>query len=634
MATQSDVVARIVSNLSLTDPDLDTAIGSVTRKIIDAVAESIADSYTDDHLLNYQFDIDSKIGADLDDFVQLFGMSRIAAKRATGTVVFYRGAEDANRRAAIPINTQISSLSTPQVFVQTVTAGFLELNQVSVEVPVQAVVGGITGNVGAGLLTRQSTPVAGILAVTNIDPLTGGQPPETDNELRERWKRTVFRSLAGTEAMYLGLALNAEGVYAANVVGATKTHIEQVQIKAGVGQSVIDDVAYVFPDSAQLAVSLDGGQLLLRDYDYRFNTATRPPQIEMISTAYATGQTNSETGELLTAPTEGAIFELSYEYAPQDSRNLPAQGITNRVDIWCAGTVAEAASQAVIFTTDTRFSVAKGSAYYFRKFLRQSGNRPKIDNIFVPLAFGPIINIPATLTVAGKTYHRDTDYFAVHDDSPNGYAANSLCGLEWDASNLPSAVRPVFIVGINDDYVFNSVPRTVQAGIDRWRIGGVDALAHAAKLQYLRFNLVVSYDRNRDPLQINSALSDAISNFLSTLSFDSTIQASDVLQVAHGVTGVDNVRFLHGTDWASYNPATPNLYGVGIQRVVNGMVVRSYVDEQGYPFDVTFGDAELAVFESLRGDLLGPDGNQISGFPAVRAQNTFYTTGLALALGG
>lgn len=627
MATQTDVAARIINTLALTEPDLDTSVGSVTRKIIDAVAESVADSYTDGHLLNYQFDVDSKIGGDLEEFTQQFGMSRVVAKRATGTVIFYRGPEDANREATIPIGTQVSTLTTPVVFVQTVTAGFMDIGVVSVEVPVQAVVPGASGNIAAGALINQATPLAGILATTNINPLSGGTSPETDEELRERWKRTVFRSLAGTESMYLGVALNADGCYAANVVGATKTRREQVQVLSGMATSVADDVAYVYPDTAALAISLDDGNLLLRDYDYSLDTSVRPPRVIMNGETYPTGEVDETSGEPLTAPVEGVIFDLSYDYAPRDSRNLPSQGITNRVDIWCAGVVPETAVQAVIFQTSLRFSVSKGSPYYFRKYLRQDGSLPEPGAIFIPLAFGPIISVPGSLAVANETYFLGTDYFLVHDDSPFGYSFGSRYGLEWRTESIPDALNPVFVVGANEDYVFNALPRNVQSGVERWRLAGVDAVAHAAKLQQLRFNLVVMYDRQGSPAVTNPSIETAISGFLTSRTFDSTVQASDILAVVHGVTGVDNVRFLHGADWPTYSPGSPNDYGVGIQRVVNGVVVESYVDDQGYPRDVTFGDAELPVFESIRGDRLNSDGTQVSGTPAVRAQNTFFSAG-------
>lgn len=639
MATQSDVVSRMVATLAITEPDLDTSVGSVTRKILDAVAQQVADSYVDGHLLAYQYDIDSKVEADLDDFVQLFGLSRIAAKRATGVVTFQRGAGTATTAVFIPVNTEIASSQAGGIngstLVQTATPSVIPQNTTTVEVPVQAVIPGVEGNVGAGLLTRFRSPIEGVLAVTNIQPLSGGIGAETDSELRARWKRTVFRSLAGTESMYLGIALNHESCFGANVLGATKTHREQVQIlhptetdderTKGVGVVDLDDVRFAYPDTAIVGPHLDGANVLVRGYDYELDTSVRPPRLLMLSDTYLTGEFNQD-GVPLTAGTVGSVFDLTFEYAPEATRNLPGQGITNRVDVWCAGRKIAVASQAVIFQANKRFVPDFGSPYCVDNYVREDQARPKVSNIFIPLAFGPIIDLPNTLNVAGQTYKNGEDYWLVHDDTADGWAANSRFGLEWKASSAPTTViNPVFIVGENDDYLYNQMVEQIQSGIERWRLVGIDAVAHAAKLQELRFNLAIMYSRGASPDLTNSAIETSLNTFLRSLSFGATVQVSDVIQAVHNASGVDNVRLLDARDWGGYNPAEPNKYGVGIQRVVNGRVVESYVEgDDATPYDITFGEAEIPIFESIRGDRLDRTGVAPSGIPAVRAQNTFY----------
>jgi uncharacterized phage protein gp47/JayE len=641
MATQADVASRIVATLAITEPDLDTAVGSVTRKIVDAVAQQMADSYVDNHLLTYQYDIDSKIEADLDDFVQNFGISRIAAKRATGVVVFQRGTGDMSTSVRIPVNTQIAStqIGTSGVvtLVQTVTPGFMGEGVATLEVPVQAVEPGVVGNIGAGLLTRFRSPVEGVTAVTNVTALSGGTGQETDSELRARWKRTVFRSLAGVEAMYLGIAINNENCFGANVLGATKTHFEQIQIQPlagtkGVGYSSLTEVAYAYGDTAVMGPHLAGSQVLLRGRDFELDTSVRPPLVIMLVDNYATGNLLPDGVTQETLPVVGDVFDLTFEYAPQDSRNLPAQGITNRVDIWCAGVNAQTATQAVIFSTNRRFVPDYGSPYWVYNFIREDHQAPHVNNVFIPLAFGPIITIPPTLVVGSTTYQRNVHYWLVHDDTAFGYAATSRFGLEWDAASLPvGLVDPVFIVGENDTYVYNKMIEDIQAGIDRWRLTSIDAVAHQAKLQYLRFNIAVMYDRNANADITNSQITVALQTYLQGLSFGATVQVSDVLQAIHGAPGVDNVRFLDRRDWPTYGDTSdPNTFGVGIQRVVidssgAARVVESYVQgPNAEAFDILFGDSEVPVFESIRGDRIDPQtGAQFSGRPAVRAQNTF-----------
>jgi hypothetical protein len=60
--TVNDIVSRMRAALSLSEPDLDTTVGTPTRKILDAVGEVIAEAYVDRSLLTYQYDIDSKTG--------------------------------------------------------------------------------------------------------------------------------------------------------------------------------------------------------------------------------------------------------------------------------------------------------------------------------------------------------------------------------------------------------------------------------------------------------------------------------------------------------------------------------------------------------------------------------------------
>lgn len=629
MASQADVAAQMVATLAITEPDLDTSIGSVTRKIIDAVAQSVADSYIDQHLLTYQYDIDSKIGADLDDFVQLFGISRLAAKRATGVVTFYRGTGEANRNLFIPVGTQVAAITTPIQYAQTVTGGFMPVGVVSVDVPVQAVEPGTIGNIGTGLLTVIRTPLEGIPSCTNISPLTGGTAAEGDSELRARWKRIVFRSLAGTEPMYAGIALDEPACTQVSVVGASKTYREQVQIEGGVAVSSIDDAAYVYGTTSVLGPNIDAGGIFTRTHDYSFVPTHRTsdgslrPKV-VIKPGKTTYPDIDEDGNAVSVAVESTVLDLTFEYAPEATRNLPGQGITNRVDVWCAGVDAREATQTVVFQTTARFQNFTASPYYKERFVRQDQTNPEVNNVFIPLAFGPIITVPSTLSIGGQVYVLNTDYFIVHEDTSFGYASDSLFGLEFDQSNLPPGVNPVFDVGANGDYTYNAVPRSVQDGIDRWRLTGIDAKAHQAKEIALRFALAVIYQRGANQAVVNTQIQQALQTYLARLSFNATVQSSDVIAAVHAASGVDSVRFL---DLGDYNPGSAvNDVAVGIQRIVNGtVVIESYVDPTtGQARDVTFGDNELPVFAAIVGDLLDTNGNPLVGRVAVRAQNTFY----------
>ena len=627
----NDVVGQMRRALAVVDPDLDTSIGTTTRKILDAVGESIAESYLDRHMLAYVYDIDSKVGGDLDSFCQAVGgISRLSGKRATGTVTFSRtGTND--YQSDIPSNSQISSNHFSPIHCQTISGAFMLAGHSSVTVPVQAVEVGPAGNCAANSLVVISTSIEGVVMCTNMNPLTGGMSQETDSELRARWRKTAFRSMAGTEQMYLGLALDDVSVTAAQVIGASKRRREQIQMVGGVGQSQVDDSSYVFPTGVYVGSNIDGGTIMLNGTDYYWDHAfddsgNHRPRVSLLP-GVTHHDTVDDSGNHVQVSLEGAILDLDYEYTPHASRNDPdgtrfgGPAVMSRVDVWCAGKRPISAQQSVVFQSAKRFTDDSQSSLHTGKFIRLNGSRPSSNNVYLPLAYGPIIAVPDVLVIAGVSYGRkgvpnlglplaNRDIYAViHDDSPFGYTATSGFGLEWDASLLPVGPYPVFTIGGNGGYLYNEVPRSVQAQIDRWRLVGVDAKVHAAKEVYLRFSLALMYDHSANQAATNGAIDVALASHLSRVGLGGVVQLSDIQQVVHNVSGVDNVRFLRTTDHPTWTSGTSNSFNLGIQRIVDGSVAETYVTSSGQLRDITYGDAEVPAFESCR--------------RVVKAQNTF-----------
>lgn len=590
MATQAEIVSQIRTALGVTDPDLDTSTGSVTRKIIDAVSEAISEAYIDSHLLTYQYDVDSKTDADLDAFVQLFGLARYPARRSTGTVTFSRQA--ATDIAVVPVNTQVDANTDPVISVLTVATGIMDIGEFTTTVPVQAVAAGPDGNLAPGTLVIISAPLEGITSVTNTASLSGGTYQETDDQLRQRWKDTVFRSMAGTESMFLGVALSDADCPSANVVGATKRRREQVQIVSGAAVSTVPDAKYVYASGQLVGRDIDNGDMAVAGLHYSWDTSVNPPRIVVIDATYFP---------------EGELVDLDFAYVPTASRNDPENNITNRVDVWCAGQRALDASQSLIFRTSAAFTSGAGDSLYTGKFVRDDGTPPAAGHYFIPLAFGPIITVPDEISIGGTVYGRVTAdhafdttvndvtyaYRVVHEDGPFGWSPISRFGLEWSNVSAPAG-NTAF--ALSDGYTYNDVPYAVQTEVDRWRLAAMDALVHQAKQIFLKFNLAVMYDYKVDKTVTAQAIDTAISDFLSTRGFDTVVQASDILQVVHNVPGVDAVRFLHSGDVTGWDSANPNNFTVGIQRVVGTTVVESYVDTSGRARDVSLNDMEVPAF--------------------------------------
>lgn len=626
-SSHADIVEQMRQALAVTDPDLNTSVGTTTRKILDAVAESIAESYLDRHMLSYTYDVDSKVDGELDAFCQsIGGLSRLAAKRASGTVTFVRSGSTTST-VIVPVNTQINSDTTPVVAFQTVTGAVIQPGQTSVTVAVQAVVSGPESNLPANTLRLLAATIEGVGTVNNIQPLTGGKAQETDDELRARWKQTAFRSMAGTESMYLGLALDDVDVTAAVVLGASKRRTEQVQVVSGVAQSTADDIAYTFPTGVFVGANLANNVLMLKDVDYTWDVSTNPPRIVFNPsvTTYDTGEVDSG-GNPIRASLENALLDLDFEYTPVASRNDPdgtrfGTSVMSKVDVYVAGQRARAATQSAVFRSTITFSSDPGATYAAAKFVRLDGTRPTAGAIFIPLAFGPIISVPDTLSIGGDTYGRvggptsgvtyPNSYRVVHDDTPNGYTATSRFGLEFVNANLP-ANNTVFTIGANGTYLYDEVPRSVQAQVDRWRLVGVDAKVHSARQIALRVSVAIMYDRSASRDATNDAIDRAVAAYLARVGLGGVVQVSDIENAIHNVAGVDNVRVIGTDDHPTWTGGTSNSFDLGIQRVVGGNVVQTYVTTGGRLRDVVFGDAEVPVLHSV--------------VKVAKAQNTFQAS--------
>lgn len=597
MPTPSDIASRMMAALRLTEPDLDTAIGTPLRKILDAVSESIAEAYIDQHLITYQYDIDSKVEGDLDDFVALFGFTRIPAQRAQGVVTFTRPQNDTSDQTSVvlPPGTQVMAMTNPLIYVQTSVSAVMAPGQLTVDVPVQALTAGPQGNVAAGLLTTiAATAVGTVQQVINTNPLTGGAAQESDDQLRTRFKATVFRSLAGTQAMYDGVAReipqdpnlpSSRAVSQTNILGSSKRYREQIQVVGGVATSTIKSAAYIFPDNIFCGPNIDAGSMLTPGVHYTFTPSNPTNRTDATATLASLSSSAMPDG----------LYDLDFEYVPQASRNDPGNtrfgfgGVNNRVDVWTNGTVVQTASVSVVFSDAKKFvSTPTTSSLYNVRFLQASDSvpNPPAANIFIPLPYGPVLTLPDTISVGGVTYVEGTDYFIVHQNDCFGWGPNSVFGIAWSAAKRP-ANGAVFSLS----YTYNQVPQLVQDAISAWRLLGTDAKAHAGKQVLLRFNFAIVYDRRYDTSSVNTAIDRAISDFLNTLGFDSSVQVSDVLQVVHNVAGVDNVRLTNSTD---------NAVNYGMQRMSQyaaNTVISTYATG-GRANDVFFADDQYPVYHS------------------------------------
>ncbi len=157
-------------------------------------------------------------GADLDSFVNDFGVTRLAGFAATGNVTFSRFT--ATNSAFIPVGTQIqTSDQSPELFSvaadptnaaysatlggYTIAAGTSLLS-----VPVVAAQVGTAGNVAIGQCNVLMAAIPGVDSVSNAAAFTNGADPETDAALRARFVN-YLSSLARATTGAIGYAITS-----------------------------------------------------------------------------------------------------------------------------------------------------------------------------------------------------------------------------------------------------------------------------------------------------------------------------------------------------------------------------------------------------------------------------------------
>lgn len=573
MPSQSEIVQSMLSAMQLAEPDLDTSIGSIPRRLFDVVAESIAEAYNDRFLMSYIYDVDSKVGADLEEFCARFGIERFPARRATGTITFARNTPSTSNYF-IPSQSQVA---TPGgIVVATVVPATLSAGDLSIDVPAMAVRAGSQGNIAAHSLSQQLSPLTGVVSFDNAAAFTGGTDAESDDELRLRFKRTLFRNLSGTEQMFLGVALEDSDTIMANVIGVAKTRREQIAISSGTGASTVQDAAYIIPDTVFFGTDLDTGSIFKREVHYTFNEGVIPPTVTRLDA---------------TVVPDG-IYDLSFKYVPLASRNNVASGVTNRVDIYVFGERIVTATETLIFDRAKQFNNTVGSPYRRTNFARIDETTPVLNNYLVPFSFSPVAD-PSTIDqiiINGVTYLEGTHFWLVNDITSAGMGPRSLSGIEFNQGALAlPATGQAFTV----TYAYNSLPRDIELRLEQWRLVSIDTWVHQAITRRLNLYMAVILQRGFTLSSVQSAVFDKLSKQVQSVGFNGVVQVSDLLAAAHEVPGVDAVRFLTSAD---------NATNYAIQRVNSlGTVLQTY-NNGGTPnraVDALFGDAEVPVLNSV-----------------------------------
>jgi uncharacterized phage protein gp47/JayE len=157
-------------------------------------------------------------GADLDTWVNDFGLYRLGATPATGSVNFIRFTGSAST-PFIPVGATMETADGTQDFVVVADSSNAlfspSLNGytmpafvTSITVPVQSLASGYATNALAGTVTVLTTNVSGIDQIINASAFTGGIDSETDTALRVRFQAYIA-SLSKATVAAITYAVNS-----------------------------------------------------------------------------------------------------------------------------------------------------------------------------------------------------------------------------------------------------------------------------------------------------------------------------------------------------------------------------------------------------------------------------------------
>lgn len=197
-------------------------------------------------------------GEYLDRHAQLRGLERKPAVSARGVVRFIAG-EPSTVPRSIPQGTVC--MTAGLVRFETTAPAVLEEGELTVDVPVQALEAGKSGNVSAGTVVSMAVAPVGISACTNPSPCSGGADEEEDEALRERVLESFKRLPNGANsAFYQQGALSFDQVAAAAVIprprGVGSVDVVPATLAGVPSQELLAELEAYFEQRREIAVDL------------------------------------------------------------------------------------------------------------------------------------------------------------------------------------------------------------------------------------------------------------------------------------------------------------------------------------------------------------------------------------------
>ena len=230
--TTEEILSSIKKRIAYSNTQLDLTSGNVVTDLgVESFAEELTSCYTEEERIRllYLFDASAFTETEADALANSFGVYRLSATKATGTVIF--GATTlpaAGSQFIIPVGTTISTGDdgTKQITFTTTTEGVIDsttpinptTNYYEVSVNVQASAVGSTNNVGPGAINTIVGSVSGVSVVYNQNSIVNGTDTETKESLINRVKLNLVGYVYGTKSSFLAKALSYPKVTDAVIV--------------------------------------------------------------------------------------------------------------------------------------------------------------------------------------------------------------------------------------------------------------------------------------------------------------------------------------------------------------------------------------------------------------------------------
>jgi len=232
----SEIVNSIIERLRLTQPNLDTKVGTVSRDVfIDIQADQLEKLHSSMLLVSEKQSPEIARGKDLDRWANNFGITRNSGTPSNGIIVFTTN--EISTDIPIPSGTVVTSRNGLQFrTIGSYIMSVAEKNRFSangnrlrstldlagitdsfaIEVPVRAGNSGTSGNISSFQVTEHNLEDA--LKVTNLVSFNGGSNTESDAAFRSRVFAVFSGSNTGTAFGYRNAALSIAGVNDAIVI--------------------------------------------------------------------------------------------------------------------------------------------------------------------------------------------------------------------------------------------------------------------------------------------------------------------------------------------------------------------------------------------------------------------------------